>query len=44
MVLPKIVKQLVKLEEAGINILLEKWDQEELTEKLIEVIKNEKCN
>ena len=40
--LPKIVETVVKMQENEININLENWTNEELTNKLIEVLKNEK--
>ena len=42
--IPKIVETLIALNKNGFNINLEKWTNSELTEKIIEVLKNEKCN
>lgn len=42
--IPKIAETLNNLKQNGININLEKWTDEELTSKIIEVLKNEKCN
>lgn len=42
--LPKIVKTLVEFKKNGIEINLEEWTIEELTKKIIEGYKNEKCN
>lgn len=40
--IPAIVEMLSKFKEAEVNINLEKWTIEEMTEKIIERIKNEK--
>ena len=40
--IPQVVDTIVKLKENGFNIELESWKNEELTKKIIEVLKNEK--
>ncbi len=42
--LPKIVETLIELEKSGFEIELKEWTNCELTNKIIEVLKNEKFN
>lgn len=42
--IPQIASTLLKLRENGIEINLEKWTKEELDDKIIERLKNEKNN
>ena len=42
--LPKIVETMVELEKNGFKINLKEWTNSELTNKIIEVLKNEKSN